>query len=97
MFKREFEKNTCPLLQGACIESKCKFWVHLLGKDPQTGKDVDDWECAISWIPILLVEVAKETRQGAAATESFRNEVVKKQEMIDVDPRFLIGGPNGRD
>ena len=33
--------------------------------------------CAVTALPMLQIEVAKETRQGAAATESFRNEMVK--------------------
>jgi hypothetical protein len=32
--------------------------------------------CAVTALPMLQIEVAKEVRQGAAATESFRNEVV---------------------
>jgi hypothetical protein len=48
----------------------------LRGTNPNTGKEVDEWMCAITAMPMLQVEVAKETRQGAAATESFRNEVV---------------------
>jgi hypothetical protein len=35
--------------------------------------------CAISAMPMLQIEVAKEARQGAAATESFRNEMVRAQ------------------
>jgi hypothetical protein len=35
--------------------------------------------CAVSALPMLQIEVAKEARQGAAATESFRNEMVGMQ------------------
>ncbi len=63
----------CPLLKEECIQFKCVFWTHLRGKDPQSGEEIDEYNCAVSWLPMLLIENAKEVRQGAAATESFRN------------------------
>lgn len=44
---------------------------------PQTGKEIDDWACAIAWMPVLQIETAQQTRQVGAATESFRNEMVR--------------------
>lgn len=67
----------CPLIKDECITFKCKFWVHLLGQHPQKQVTVDEYDCAVGWLPLLLIENAKEVRQGAAATESFRNEVLK--------------------
>ena len=67
----------CPLIKETCIQAKCMFWVHLLGKHPQTGEPVDEWDCAIYWGPLLQVENAKYMREAGAAVESFRNEVVK--------------------
>jgi hypothetical protein len=66
----------CPLLKKDCIEHKCKFYVHLLGNDPQTGKGIDKFDCAVAFIPVLLIEGAQQTRQAGAAIESFRNEMV---------------------
>ncbi len=66
----------CPMLDKECIQFKCAFWTQLRGTHPQTGAEVDEWACAVAWLPVLLIENAKEVRQGAAATESFRNEVV---------------------
>jgi hypothetical protein len=70
----------CPLIKKDCIQMRCAFFTHLRGTNPNTGKEVDEWGCAVTWLPILLVETAKEVRQGAAATESFRNEVVRARE-----------------
>ena len=63
----------CPLIKDNCIQFKCMFWTQLRGTNPQTGQEIDEWDCAVKWLPILLIENAKEVRQGAAATESFRN------------------------
>lgn len=72
----------CPLVQGACKQFDCLWWIHLRGTNPNTGKEVDEHDCAVRWLPTLLVENAKETRQGAAAVESFRNAVVREQARL---------------
>ena len=70
----------CPLLQKACIENKCAWFMKLSGTNKNTGEQIDDWGCAVSWLPVMLVEVANETRQGAAATESLRNASVRGED-----------------
>jgi len=47
------------------------------GTNPNDGKEVDEYACAIAWLPMLLVENAMQSRQAGAAIESFRNEMVK--------------------
>ena len=75
----------CPMLGKKCIEHKCAFFSHLLGNNPQTSKAIDQWDCSIAWIPILLIENAQQSRQAGAAIESFRNEMVRLNE----EPRFI--------
>lgn len=58
---------------------KCVLYVHLRGTNPQTGQEIDDWNCAKAWGPILAVDIAKEVRQSAAAVETLRNEFVTQQ------------------
>ncbi len=67
----------CPIIKDECLQNKCKFWVQLRGTHPQTGAPVDEWDCAVWWLPMLLTEVSQQARQTAAAVESFRNEVVQ--------------------
>lgn len=67
----------CPLLKKACIESKCKWWIHIRGKHPQKEGEMDFPDCAIKWLPVLLIENAQMARQTGAAVESFRNEHAK--------------------
>ena len=69
--------NFCPLLKKDCVQLQCAWFTCLRGKNPNTGQDVDEWMCAISALPMLQIEVASAARSGAAATESFRNEMVK--------------------
>lgn len=63
----------CPLLKGECVQEKCMFWVHIRGAHPQTGAEMDMPDCSIRWLPVLLIENSKETRQAGAAVESLRN------------------------
>ncbi len=72
--------NFCPLLKKDCIGLKCQWFIQVRGVDTNTGQDVDEWGCAVAWLPHLLIENANQTRQAGAATESFRNEMVNASE-----------------
>ena len=74
----------CPLLKESCIEHKCKFYIQVIGKNPQTGQNVNEWNCAITWLPMLLIEGSQQTRQAGSAIESFRNEMVNAQSNINM-------------
>ena len=54
----------------------CPLYKQVRGREINTGQEVDSWACSLAWLPTLLIEVAQQSRSGAAATESFRNEVV---------------------
>lgn len=70
----------CPLIKDDCIQLKCSWFTQLRGKNPQTGADVDEWGCAVTWLPMLMIENSQQQRQTGAAVESFRNEMVKANE-----------------
>lgn len=71
----------CPLNNfKPCQKHACAWYTQIRGTNPNTGQEIDNWGCAIAWMPLLLLEGAKETRQGAAAIESFRNEMVTQNE-----------------
>jgi hypothetical protein len=76
-------KANCPL-DGfkPCRQLDCAWFTQLRGNNPQTGEPVDEWGCAIAWIPVLLIENSQQQRQTGAAVESFRNEVVKANEVL---------------
>ena len=48
-----------------------------MGKNPNTGQDVNRFDCAVSWLPMLLIEGSQQTRQAGSAIESFRNQMVE--------------------
>jgi hypothetical protein len=67
----------CPLIKKDCIQTQCVWFSQLRGTNPNTGKEVDEWGCAIAWMPVLMIENSQQQRQTGAAVESFRNEMVK--------------------
>ena len=83
--------NFCPL--GAECETvkdgkihKCMWHVKLVGQDPQTKEDMDQWGCAIAWQPLLMIENSRQQRSTASAVESLRNNVVQ----INADNRDML-------
>ncbi len=44
---------------------------------PNTGEQLNKWDCAISWLPVLLIENSHKQHETGAAVESFRNEMIK--------------------
>ena len=88
-------KQNCPLDKfKPCKQFDCAWFMKIAGKNPNTGKDTEEWGCAMAWLPVLLVENAQQSRSTGAAVESFRKEMVEAnqrsqqillKEMSDVD------------
>jgi hypothetical protein len=74
----------------------CPKFVSIRGKDPQTGADVDRSGCVDSFLPMLLLENAQQSRQTGAAVESFRNEVVKNAEAERAQRDTVLRTLSGR-
>lgn len=90
----------CPLLKEPCIEHGCKFYIHLLGNNPQSGVAEDRFDCTFAFFPILLIENSQQQRQTGAAVESLRNETVRTAEVLSAGmmsvamrlPEKVVGG-----
>jgi hypothetical protein len=76
--------------------ARCPWYIKVAGFDANSGKEVEDWGCAIAWMPTLMINAANESRKGVAATESFRNEM--KQQGEQTQKLMLLAsqiyGPN---
>ena len=72
----------CPLIGEDCRGLECSWYTQVRGQNPQTGKDVDEWGCAVTWLPVLLIENSQMQRQTGAAVESFRNESVNTRNIF---------------
>jgi len=76
-------KSNCPLNNfEPCKELGCAWFMKVAGKNPQSEEMVEEWGCAIAWLPILMIENSQQQRQTGAAVESFRNEMINAQEQV---------------
>jgi len=81
-------KHICPL--GCECEKikkntlyRCRWYIQIRGQHPQTGQEVDEWNCALVWNVIVGLEMARTNRGQTQAIESFRNETVKRQQIFN--------------
>ena len=75
-------KANCPL-DGfkPCKQLECAWFIKIAGTNPNTGKEVEEWGCSMAWMPMLMIENSQQQRSTSAAVESFRNEMVKNNEV----------------
>lgn len=75
-------KPNCPL-DGfkPCRQLDCAWFMKVRGANPNTGEEIDDYGCSMAWMPVLLIENSQQQRQTGAAVESFRNEMVKANDV----------------
>jgi hypothetical protein len=75
-------KSNCPL-DGfkPCRQLDCAWFIKVRGNNPNTGEEIDDYGCSMAWLPVLMIENSQQQRQTGAAVESFRNEMVKANDM----------------
>jgi hypothetical protein len=75
-------KTNCPLDNfNPCRQLECAWFMQIRGTNPNTGEPVDEWSCSMAWLPVLMIENSQQQRQTGAAVESFRNEMVKSNEL----------------
>ena len=78
------------------MEHRCAWYTHVTGQDPQTGKQMDHWDCAVRWLPVLITEQARQTRNVGASVDSMRNEVVQRQDVLNSAIRVAQSTPPPR-
>ncbi len=69
-------KADCPFWRGPCREHECRMYVQIQGMHPQTGEQLNKWDCSFALMPLLMIENSKKQHETGAAVESFRNEMV---------------------
>ena len=72
----------CPLIGKDCIGLQCSWFTQIRGSHPQTGELIDEWGCAVVWMPTLLIENSQQQRQTGAAVENFRNIATEQNQQL---------------
>jgi hypothetical protein len=73
----------CPLIRKNCIENKCSWYCQVRGVNSNTGLEVTEWQCAVTLLPVLLLENSNQQRQTSASVQSFRNESVERSDILN--------------
>lgn len=73
--------SICPFHQKdvSKVCPTCPLYISVRGRDSNKGIEIDEWGCSFGFLPVLLIEVARQGRSAAAATENLTSEVVKRQ------------------
>jgi hypothetical protein len=74
----------CPIWKksmAACCHT-CPWWVKVSGKNPQSTEEVDRWDCAVGWLPMIGIENAQQSRQTGAAVEGMRNQTAATRQAL---------------
>jgi hypothetical protein len=103
----------CPIIKAMCIDGwneimdkgkkksepsrKCRWWIGVTGKHPQSGVVEDKHDCAIAWQPTLALEVARVDFSLGGAVESLRNRVSDLGNglgnLVQALPMLMSGSP----
>lgn len=95
-------KNICPFLSAGgrkvkCIEHDCMMWTQVMGTHPQTGEQMNQWSCAVAWMPTLILNVAQEGRKTQAAIQHINNQLHVTFSTLAGRPLPALSGNSERD
>jgi hypothetical protein len=81
----------CPLWKKPMdtVCHKCPLWVQLRGKDPQSNREVDSWNCSLAILPMLMIENAQMQRQTGASTDKVANVLAEIVNLSSEEPHHL--------
>jgi hypothetical protein len=76
----------CPLIgMKKCLGEKCMWWGEIETQNPVTQEKTKSGNCAMAWLPVLLIEGNHLTMSHAKSTETTRDDITKRQDaMTDV-------------
>lgn len=72
---RTFGSDTPKKCFDLVVDCKCRLWQHVLGTDPQTGKEVDHFDCLDAMQSKLLIENSKFAYETSREVNQLRNEI----------------------
>ncbi|MBL4574603.1 MAG: hypothetical protein JKY51_00700 [Opitutaceae bacterium] len=82
-------KITCPL--GSECESanngvlyRCAWFTEVTGTNPNTGEPIQEWRCAMSWLPLLQIENSAKVMGVNAAVSNLRDKVVGVRPVTNI-------------
>ena len=87
-----FEKSCRDMV----VNHNCRLWCRISGHNPNTGEQIDKYDCSDALMPLLTIENSQQQRQTGAAVESFRNEMVAQNtQRLDAPTTTMMKLING--
>lgn len=81
----DFESD--PLIQRP---RPCNKWVRLIGRNPQTGQDIDEW-CCNEWAKVKIgLENCQMVRHATASTDKVANHVSGLRGEVNASNQILL-------
>ena len=75
-------KDNCPLNKfKPCKRFECAWYIKVMGKDPQTNADIEEWRCALYWFPMFLIEQSQRQTQHGPAVEPASKAMLKSNDV----------------
>lgn len=96
MSKRQIPRGPddlqCPLHKQAMDQvcHTCPWWQQVRGKHPQSLEEIDRWDCAIAFLPLLLIENSQRQMQTAASVDKVATEMQKTDQQSSAVIATLI-------
>lgn len=83
----------CPLHRKAMSDvcQTCPLWTQVRGRNPQSQEEIDRWDCALAFLPMLLIENSAQQRSTAAAVETMTCEMQKTETQSAATINTLMG------
>jgi len=76
-------QHNCPINNfEPCKQLECAWFTKLVGKNPQGEKEIEEWGCAVTMLPLILIDQNVGIRGTQSAVESFRNKMIEQQDEL---------------
>jgi len=88
----------CPLHKAKMSKvcHTCPLWMQVRGQHPNTGEQLDKWNCALAWGPVMAMDAARNSNQTTAAVEGLRNVVATNKQRSEAMPLRLASSDMNR-
>ncbi len=72
-----------------CLEHGCHLWTRVEGKDPQTGMDINKWDCADAIVPLVILNLGRQIYTLGVEVAELKKTVEQGQQIQPFPPNFF--------
>lgn len=81
-----FEKSCFDMV----TRCKCQLWIGVHGVNPNTGVEIDRYECGDKTASMQRMEIASLIDQVAGSLQSERNEIIKRLDVSNLQTAHVL-------